>query len=364
MNLASPWARKTALALADLGQEVHVIDFSTARQGRGTIKKEDEFQVEAVQAFRNKMAGVHLLETRFSSSLRYFTALPAFKKILEKVRPDVLLTLYAGGFANLALLSGFRPYVVYVVGSDVLLSKGISRQLGSSALTHASLVLANGGFLAQKTREMSSAAKVKCLLLGVDTESFTPPARPPGPKVVFFNNRGFSPIYNNEYIIEALSLLKPPLPEFHFHFASLGPGLESTKQLAARILSPAMLANITFWGGVNQAKMLELLRQSHYFVSVSRSDGTATSLLEAMSCGLYPILSDIPQNREWVDSADSNGILAPLDQPKDFADVLTHALLHPEEAAQKSPINRRLIQSRADSHKSMQSLGSMLSSAV
>ena len=60
------------------------------------------------------------------------------------------------------------------------------------------------------------------------------------------------------------------------------------------------------------------------------SDGTATSLLEAMSCGLFPILSDIPQNADWVDASRQNGMVIPLDQPQKLADAFAKAIARPE----------------------------------
>ncbi len=351
-----------AAALAVLGHEIHAVDFASPRHGAGVVRADDAFQAEAITAFKKTVAGVHLIQCGFSSELRYFTALPAFRKLLKAIRPDVLLTLYCGGLGNLALFSGFRPYVVYAMGSDVLLSKGLARRLGKMAMAKAALVLANGQFLATKARELSPKAKVECLLHGVDTTTFSPEFDRLGNKVVFFNNRGFAPVYNNEFIIEALARLKKPAPDFHFHFTHLGPTLAATKRLASEILSPEIQSRLTFWGGIDQVKMLSLLRESHYFVSVSRSDGTATSLLEALSCGLFPILSDIPQNRDWVDSTKKNGMLVPLDEPEIFANVLSQALHNPKQARENALFNRGLVLERANLHQSMKVLAHRLES--
>jgi glycosyltransferase involved in cell wall biosynthesis len=292
-----------------------------------------------------------------SSSLRYFVSIGRVRSVLKTIQPDVLLTLAAGGYGQLAWASGFRPYAVYTMGSEILLLRNpIARAITRCVLRKASAVFANGEYLAQKTQELGRVP-AKNLLIGVDPERFKPGV--PDSKIIFLGNRSFKTVYNNRYIIEAVALLQNT-PDFEFHFASHGVLLEETKEFAKRALSPEMFARFKFWGGVTHEQMLDLLHRSRYFVSMSRSDGTATSLLEAMSCGLFPILSDIPQNRDWVDSSRENGMLIPLDDPRSLANALQKALEHPELHQRAAAFNRQLIEERADSRQLGAKLASLL----
>jgi glycosyltransferase involved in cell wall biosynthesis len=54
--------------------------------------------------------------------------------------------------------------------------------------------------------------------------------------------------------------------------------------------------------------MRELYREHEVYVSMSRSDSTSQSLLEAMAAGLLPIVSDIPGNRPWIGSDAGTGV--------------------------------------------------------
>jgi len=279
------------------------------------------------------------------------------KSILKEIQPDVLISLAAGGYGQLAWASGFRPYAIYAMGSDILLvSNPLARVITKRVLQGASAVFANGDYLARKTAEFGGVS-AKSLLIGVDPGEFKPGQ--PDSKTAFLSNRNFKPVYNNRYIIEAFSLLKET-PDFEFHFASHGALLEETKTYARSVLSPEMFARFKFWGGVSNDQMTDLLHRSRYFVSMSRSDGTATSLLEAMSCGLFPILSDIPQNRDWIDSSRENGALVPLDQPRALADVFQKALNNPGLHERARDYNRSLIEERADSRQLGAKLASLL----
>src|SRR5690606_11840176 len=53
-------------------------------------------------------------------------------------------------------------------------------------------------------------------------------------------------------------------------------------------------------GYVKRTEMLRSMKKAHFFVSVPTRDGTPLSLLEAMMLELYPIVSDIDANREWL----------------------------------------------------------------
>jgi glycosyltransferase involved in cell wall biosynthesis len=110
--------------------------------------------------------------------------------------------------------------------------------------------------------------------------------------------------------------------------------------------------------------MLANLQDSSVYVSLSRSDGTSISLLEALSCGLFPILSDIPQNREWIDPSLENGILVPLDRPVELAAALRRAVTDASLRERAAVVNRRLIEERADARRNMTTLASRLQEMV
>jgi glycosyltransferase involved in cell wall biosynthesis len=61
--------------------------------------------------------------------------------------------------------------------------------------------------------------------------------------------------------------------------------------------------------------MADLLSQTDIYVSTSLYDGTSVSLLEAMGSGAFPIVTDIPSNREWI-SPGQNGFLVSVNGEK------------------------------------------------
>ncbi len=360
MSRASSWSRKTAMRLAQSGHKIHVIDFASELPDEGCFSVRDEFQQRDIAEFCQLAAGVHLIRSHSSSGLRYFLAVSRLRQILRCNQIEFLLTLYGGGFASMAVLSRFRPYAVFAVGSDILMAAGFKRRIARLSLTSASAVFANGDYLARKTRALAPHANIIPLLLGVDTKIFSPETMPEDGMVQIVCTRSFSQVYNNDYLVRALRFLPNSLHCFQVTFVSPGPMLAQVKSLADEILPLELRRRVIFLGGVTSQALVETLKKSQVYVSLSRSDGTSASLLEGLACGLFPVLSDIPQNREWINSGVQNGILVPFDQPEELAGALERAISDADLRRKASLYNRQQVLERADEERNIAILSSRL----
>ena len=364
MSVASPWARQTALAMQRLGNEVHVFDFRTDRTLGLYLRRADQFQIRNIEGFEVGVAGVHFINTRFGSSLRYVTGAASLRRLARLHRCDVLIALYAGGFATLGWLSRVRPFSVCAVGSDILFCRGVGRMLRRRVLESAAVVFANGRYLAEETLRLAPGASVVQTCLGVELEEFVPVGVPERrPRIVC--TRGFLPVYNNGYLVEGLAVNRNWPSDMEVVFTSGGPLLDSVRGAARRSLPPDRLRSVKFLGGLSREGMLEALQASRVFVSLSKSDGTATSLLEALACGLVPVLSDIPQNREWIGpGAGGVGLLVPLGRPDALADALMEGTLSEDVAVRARRDNRRLVETKGDCRRNTAEMVASLRSCI
>lgn len=89
-----------------------------------------------------------------------------------------------------------------------------------------------------------------------------------------------------------------------------------TRRIAA---SPVLRERVTLLGTVPHAAMEAHFRAADFFVQTSHREGSGYSLLEALSCGTVPLVTDIPAARRIVDDV---GALTPVGDARAMADVM------------------------------------------
>jgi glycosyltransferase involved in cell wall biosynthesis len=357
MSLSSPWSREVVRHLSGFGVEVHVIELLPRDNPRGYIDYVRDHTRESDGLDRHA-ASIHRVRTPRFSPLRFVSSARALRRIVRETNADLVLTLYGGSLAATAYLSGIRPYIVYVVGSDILLATALQKPVARIALTHAAAVLANGEHLARSVTTVAPRAKVIPLYLGVDVGDYSPPRERPR-RLSFVCTRGFLEVYDNATIVRALGLLTDVPSDFTISFLSSGPLLQETERLADEVIATTWRDRVIFKRGASDQELKSTVKSASFYLSASLSDGTSSSLLEAMASGLIPIVSAIAANREWV-TPDVNGMLFSPGDHSALAEMIRRAIDYEPWMDNARTENRRLVEKRADANVSMRKLRDIL----
>src|SRR5262249_21813119 len=88
-----------------------------------------------------------------------------------------------------------------------------------------------------------------------------------------------------------------------------------------------------------------LLKSSTAFCLLSRSEGFSNALLEAMACGIPPVVTRVGGNPEAIEDGKS-GFLVPAEDPDSAAERLLLLLRDPERAQRMGQLARETVQSR------------------
>ena len=161
--------------------------------------------------------------------------------------------------------------------------------------------------------------------------------------ITILSNRNLLPIYNVSLLIRAIPIILKDEPETKFRIA--GDGSER-KALEREVKSLNINSSVEFLGRVPHEEMPNLLSQADIYVSTSLHDGTSVSLLEAMGSGVFPVVTDIPANREWITNGE-NGFLVSADEAESLASKIIDAIRNREFVEKSREGNRLIVEEKA-----------------
>lgn len=345
--------RTLAQLLSRHGWKVSVI---APRIYSGSKRREQEGEIE-VNRFSSFLGNKLLLEYDRTPIFRlagYLTA--GIMSAIDCVRtrkcelihahwviPAGLVAIIVGRVCN-------KPVVVTAHGSDILLMpmrNVVTEWFIRFVLKRADAVISVAEHLTGAIIGMGiSREKIVTFPMSVPTESFCPD----GPasegwdtETVIFSNRSLYPIYNVELLIKAAPAILEKHPKASVLIAGEGPEADSLLGLARQL---NIEQDVRFLGSIPHDEMPRYLRGTSVYVSTALSDGASVSLLESMACGAFPVVADIPANREWIEDG-KNGFLFP---PED-ADALTAKVIEglekPELREKARAMNTEIIRQRA-----------------
>jgi len=257
--------------------------------------------------------------------LRYLLCVPAVKDLVRQFKPHVVNAHFLPNYGMIASVLGRKPWVLSTWGSDIMTDPHRSpfhRMRTRFVLRRADYVTSDAQVMTDEIRSMGIAEeRVLTFPYGVDLDRFRPrdAILEGGPRIL--SNRKLAPVYGVSTLIDAFPAVREA---FHQTTLTVAGDGELRADLLMRAERSIARRAIVFVGDVDHQRMPALLRDHHLYVSTSLSDTTSVSLLEAMACGLFPIVSDIPANREWIEDG-VNGCLVPVQQPMKLAMTIIDA---------------------------------------
>ena len=331
---ASPFGVTYARAFARQGHQVEVLSLTPCRPVA-------DVPMRVVGSAKFKP-----LET--SSRIPYLKTIRPVRRAVRDSSPDILFAIYLSSAGIVACLSGHPHVVVSAQGSDVVthVDRWVWRAVFRWLARRACLVHAVSEHLADVLADRVGLARDRILVcpIGVDTDqlAFVEPYRRPGSGHIL-NTRAHKPVYDQATFVRAMARLKACGVSFRVTFGHAFQA-ESTRRLVHEM---GLDDRTVFLGGYTADELPGLLAAADLYVSCSRSDGTSISLLEAMSTGTFPVVSDIPANRPWVEHG-RNGYLFPAGDDAAMADRLEEALARPDVRAAAASLNRQIVLDHGD----------------
>lgn len=258
-----------------------------------------------------------------------FSTVKQIKKQIADFQPTVIHIHQANSYAFYALLASRKtkiPTILTAWGSDILVipkSNFLLKKMVQFNLKTADFLTSDSTFMAAEMKKLApSINKILIANFGIDVTPINCPK-----ENIVYSNRLHKKLYRVDKIIEAFARFKQNNERKDWRLVVAATGNE-TESLKDKVNELCLTDDVEFVGWIQKEDNEQWYSKAKIWVSIPESDATSISLLEAMACGSIPVVSDLPANREWIQSG-VNGIVVE-DLESDFiSDAL---LLNQEEA--------------------------------
>ena len=244
--------------------------------------------------------------------------------LIRRIQPDIIHAHFVAKYGFHLLFLPKIPSIVSTWGSDILVLPQKSRILWyftQWALKHPNLVYAVSHDIQNKIINEFGipAEKVRYMPFGINTQKFSPSEKDNrGPEITLFSNRQFYPVYDHSTLIKGFAIAHQSEPRLRLVLKGEGPQKMAIKDL---VLSLGLENLVEFKGYTTYAEVPLDHKDVDIFVTTATSDGTPTSLLEAMSSGLPCIATAVGGIPEWIHDG-TNGLLIPAGHPEMLAEKI------------------------------------------
>jgi glycosyltransferase involved in cell wall biosynthesis len=142
----------------------------------------------------------------------------------------------------------------------------------------------------------------------------------------------------------------------------LGDGTQKD-MLMRKIAYAGFSERVKFVGFIPETRITAYFQACDIYVSASHTDGSSVSLLQAMACGIPPLVSDIPGNREWV-TPGQNGWLFDDGDRIGLSGLMTTVSSSPQLRTRYGSNSRHIVEEKADWAKNSRKLEDAYEQAI
>jgi len=339
-NINSVHLRNIATFFSREGHEVSVITFASGA-------------LDGIETYT--WPGRRLMSRR----AEYLLGIPWLKHKIAEINPEIVHAVYVSSYGFLGALSGFHPLMISAIGSDILITPNrnrIFREIVKFTIQKSNLIHAQGIHLIDRLTELGAdPSKIIAFSYGTDLnciKEIKEVERIEREEFSIISTRHLEPIYDVETLIKALQLVIKRIPSIKLIIVGEGSQRKRLQNLVTRL---NLNSHVRFLGGQSQREVYRNLLRAQIYVSTSLSDGSSTSLMEAMACGAFPIVTNIAANQELIIHGE-NGFLFSPKLFREAAESIIDSLQNPALLNQSTIINIEKIRQSGDIRRNLRRL--------
>ncbi len=343
-----------------LAIEIGGLETVTLELSRGLVQKGVPTEILCLNAIDHQYASsyaqeyipIHLMHKQSRWDIGFF------RRVSEFIRHEGfnLVHAHSGCFFNGALFSciaGVKKFIYTAHGMPANIDiKSRCEDIVAGLMADCIVPVSHELEIFLKRWQLFNRCKYATIINGIDTNRFKPVSLQEKERLIakynlpigcsFIGTVGrLEPVKNQRAILKAYaSLHNYTNHNPHVVFVGEGSCLQELKLLAEQL---GIGKNVHFLG--MQYHINEILPLFDVFVLPSFTEGTSISLLEAQSCGVPAVVSDVGGNG-FIISHGANGYLLPVDQYKAMAGFIADLIATPELSSRMGREARLRVKSK------------------
>lgn len=273
-----------ANGLSDAGHEVHLVT-----------------QHQAIDSFKSNVV-IHQFKNRGVIGY-FFLAIPV-RRLIKKIKPDILNAHYASGYGTTARLVNFHPWVLSVWGTDIYdfpYKSMLHNWLVRKNLRSADRVASTGYNMASQIRSVCpELSDIAITPFGVDIDKYGSNRREfqlNKETFVIGTVKTMDQRYGIDILLNAFSYLRTLLEDESNEVTSVelrivgdGPEIDNFKKQAVEL---GIDNYVTFIGRVPHKNVPCELSRLDIYAALSREESFGVAILEASAAELPVVVSDV-----------------------------------------------------------------------
>lgn len=317
------------------------------------LKEFGDFEIVSWE-LKSSSNGIYRIQRLWELLKTFFT----IKSIVKKYNPDMVIAERTTSYGFLAAISGVEPTAIAQQGiSDLWPENSLlyifKKIIQKRAFKKATLIHAWGPIMAKHMKASGvDMSKVMILPKGINLKTFAFEASKSQNTIEAVVTRSLLPEYKHEVILKAFAILKKKGIPFNLTIVGDGILLESLKLLTKKL---EIGLEVHFTGRIDNKELPTYLQKANLYLSMPTTEGVSASLFEAMACGCFPIVTDLPGNQSWIKQRE-NGILVPSENEKQLATEIEFAFLNPELTQKAILANRKFVEEEANYEVNMKKI--------
>ena len=328
-DASSIHTKKWVESLVTYGNDVAL--FSLFKPSENVLKKYESFNVKVISPdLRHKIRKIRHPNL---SKIRYLASLGLLKQKINDFDPDIIHAHYASSYGFLGLLSGFKPFILSVWGSDIYYfpqKNWFNKILMKAIIKYPTAVCSTSQAMKKIVIKEFFRRDIDVIPFGVDLDLFSPNSQVKE-KFIVGTIKSIEDYNGIDCLIDSANIVINDFKK-DILFIIVGNG-SLKKDMEEKVKMLNLDDKIKFIGFVEHGGVKKYYDMLSIFVAVSTRESFGVSVLEAAALEIPSITSNIGGLTE-VNLHNKTGLVIEPDRPMRLAKSIVK--LHEDNVLRKN----------------------------